>query len=69
MSDSLFDLYTNVESAKELWDSLESKYMAEDSLSKKFMDFKHTLKHDKDDLSLVQLGSLAYREISKGAGK
>ncbi|GKE19434.1 zinc finger, CCHC-type containing protein [Tanacetum coccineum] len=36
MSDSLFDVYTNVESAKELWDSLESKYMAEDSSSKKF---------------------------------
>ncbi|GKA08080.1 zinc finger, CCHC-type containing protein [Tanacetum coccineum] len=44
--------------AKELWDSLESKYMAEDVSSKKFFkDFKHTLKHDKDDLSLVQLGS------------
>nr|GEX90501.1 hypothetical protein [Tanacetum cinerariifolium] len=57
MSDSLFDVYTNVESAKELWDSLESKYMAEDSSSKKFLDFKHTLKHGKDDLSLVQLGS------------
>nr|GFC63165.1 zinc finger, CCHC-type [Tanacetum cinerariifolium] len=37
MSDSLFDVYTNVESAKELWDSLKSKYMAEDSLSKKFL--------------------------------
>ncbi|GJT26038.1 zinc finger, CCHC-type containing protein [Tanacetum coccineum] len=37
MSDSLFDVYTNVESAKELWDSLESKYMAEDSSSKKFL--------------------------------
>ncbi|GKA81642.1 hypothetical protein Tco_0788334 [Tanacetum coccineum] len=111
MSDSLFDVYTNVESAKELWDSLESKYMAEDSSSKKFLvsnfnnykmvdsrpvmeqynellrilgqytqhglkmdesisvssiidklppswkDYKHTLKHGKDDLSLVQLGS------------
>nr|GEZ53025.1 zinc finger, CCHC-type [Tanacetum cinerariifolium] len=111
MSDSLFDVYTNVKSAKELWDSLESKYMAEDSSSKKFLvsnfnnykmvdsrpvmeqyneiltilrqytqhglkmdesisvsiiidklppswkDFKHTLKHGKDDLSLVQLGS------------
>nr|GEX73419.1 zinc finger, CCHC-type [Tanacetum cinerariifolium] len=109
MSDSLFDVYTNVESAKELWDSLESKYMAEDSSSKKFFvsnfnnykmvdskpvmeqynellrilgqytqyglkmdesiyvssiidklhpswkDFKRTLKHGKDDLSLVQL--------------
>nr|GEW45888.1 putative zinc finger, CCHC-type [Tanacetum cinerariifolium] len=37
MSDSLFDVYTNVESAKELWDSLESKYMADDSSSKKFL--------------------------------
>ncbi|GJX18499.1 putative disease resistance RPP13-like protein 1 [Tanacetum coccineum] len=37
MSDSLFDVYTNVELAKELWDSLESKYMAEDSSSKKFL--------------------------------
>nr|GEU91947.1 zinc finger, CCHC-type [Tanacetum cinerariifolium] len=109
MFDSLFDVYKNVESAKELWDSLESKYMAEDSSSKKFLvsnfnnykmvdsrpvmeqynellrilgqytqhglkmdesisvlsiidklppswkDFKHTLKHEKDDLSLVQL--------------
>ncbi|GJV95415.1 zinc finger, CCHC-type containing protein [Tanacetum coccineum] len=29
----------------------------EDASSKKFPDFKHTLKHGKDDLSLVQLGS------------
>ncbi|GKE14217.1 zinc finger, CCHC-type containing protein, partial [Tanacetum coccineum] len=37
MSDSLFDIYHNVESAKKLWDSLESKYMAEDASSKKFL--------------------------------
>nr|GFC06567.1 zinc finger, CCHC-type [Tanacetum cinerariifolium] len=37
MSDSPFYVYMNVESAKELWDSLESKYMAEDSSSKKFL--------------------------------
>nr|GEX39145.1 zinc finger, CCHC-type [Tanacetum cinerariifolium] len=37
MFDSLFDLYTNVELTKELWDSLESKYLAEDSSSKKFL--------------------------------
>ena len=102
MSNSL-----NVESAKELWDSLESKYIAEDASSKKFLvsnfnnckmvdsrpvmeqyneflqvlgrfnqnnikmdesisvssvidklppswkDFKHTLKHEKEELSLV----------------
>ncbi|GJZ04214.1 hypothetical protein Tco_0537489 [Tanacetum coccineum] len=130
MSDSLFDVYTNVESAKELWDSLESKYMAKDSSSKKFLvsnfnnykmvdsrpvmeqytellrilgqytqhglnmdesisvssiidklppswkDFKHTLKHGKDDLSLVQLGShlrieesLRAQDNDKGKGK
>ncbi|GKC22407.1 hypothetical protein Tco_1024557, partial [Tanacetum coccineum] len=130
MSDSLFDVYTNVKSAKELWDSLESKYMAEDSSSKKFLmsnfnnykmvnsrpvmeqynellrilgqytqhglkmdesifvssiidklppswkDFKHTLKHGKDDLSLVQLSShlrieesLRAQDSDKGKGK
>ncbi|GKC75251.1 zinc finger, CCHC-type containing protein [Tanacetum coccineum] len=130
MSDSLFDIYQNVESAKELWDSLESKYMAEDASSKKFLvsnfnnykmvdsrpvmeqfnellrilgqytqhglkmdesisvssvidklppswkDFKHTLKHGKDDLSLVQLGShlrieesLRAQDSDKGKGK
>ena len=111
MSDSLFDVYQNVESAKELWDNLESKYMSEDASSKKFLvsnfmgykmvdtrpvmeqyhemlrilgqftqhnlkmdesisvavimdklppswkEFKHTLKHNKEELNLVQLGS------------
>nr|GEZ00408.1 zinc finger, CCHC-type [Tanacetum cinerariifolium] len=38
MSDSLFNIYQDVESAKELWDSLESKYMAEDASSQKFLD-------------------------------
>ncbi|GJX23981.1 zinc finger, CCHC-type containing protein [Tanacetum coccineum] len=37
MSDLLFDIYQNVESAKDLWDSLEFKYMAEDASSKKFL--------------------------------
>ncbi|GKE44124.1 hypothetical protein Tco_1471408 [Tanacetum coccineum] len=130
MSNSLFNVYTNVESAKELWGSLVSKYMAEDSSSKKFFvsnfnnykmvnsrlvmkqyneilrilgqytqhvlkidesisvssiidklppfwkDFKHTLKHGKDDLSLVQLGShlrieesLRAQDSDKGKGK
>ncbi|GJZ39349.1 hypothetical protein Tco_0585912 [Tanacetum coccineum] len=70
---------------KELWDSLEAKYMDEDASSKKFLslftqykmnmdeaiqvsciihklppswkDFKHTLKHLKEDLALVELAS------------
>ncbi|CAM8923493.1 unnamed protein product [Rhodiola kirilowii] len=37
MSDSLFDVYQNVESAKELWDIIDSKYMAEDASSVKFL--------------------------------
>nr|GFB01638.1 zinc finger, CCHC-type [Tanacetum cinerariifolium] len=36
MSDFLFDIYQNVESAKALWESLESKYMAEDASATKF---------------------------------
>nr|GEV30483.1 zinc finger, CCHC-type [Tanacetum cinerariifolium] len=121
---------SNKDKGKELWDSLESKYMTEDSSSKKFVvsnfnnykkvdsrpvmeqynkllrilgqytqhdlkmdesisvssiidklppswkDFKHTLKHGKDDLSLVQLGShlcieesLKAQESDKGKGK
>ncbi|CAM8916471.1 unnamed protein product [Rhodiola kirilowii] len=37
MSDPIFDLYQNAESAKELWDSLKFKYMAEDASSVKFL--------------------------------
>ncbi|GJZ64674.1 zinc finger, CCHC-type containing protein [Tanacetum coccineum] len=105
MSDSLFDVYTNVESAKELWDSLESKPVMEqynellrilgqytqhglkmdesisgssiiDKLPPSWKDFKHTLKHGKDDMSLVQLGShlrieesLRAHDSDKGKGK
>ncbi|GJS43945.1 hypothetical protein Tco_0568988 [Tanacetum coccineum] len=32
MSDSLFYIYQNVESSKELWNSLEAKYMADDAI-------------------------------------
>ncbi|CAM8962430.1 unnamed protein product [Rhodiola kirilowii] len=37
MANNLFDVYQNVESAKELWDALEAKYMREDASSKKFL--------------------------------
>nr|GEV28772.1 zinc finger, CCHC-type [Tanacetum cinerariifolium] len=37
MSDPLFDIFQNVKSSKELWDSLEAKYMAGDASSKKFL--------------------------------
>ncbi|GKA27190.1 hypothetical protein Tco_0713358, partial [Tanacetum coccineum] len=42
MSDSLVDIYHNVESSKELWDSLEAKYMAKDASSKKFLVINFT---------------------------
>nr|GEZ57131.1 zinc finger, CCHC-type [Tanacetum cinerariifolium] len=94
MPDSLFDVYTNVESAKELWNSLESKILGQytqhglkmdeyisvasiiDKLPPSWKDFKHTLKHGKDDLSLVHLGShlrikesLKEKDSDKGKGK
>ncbi|GJU56145.1 hypothetical protein Tco_1229859 [Tanacetum coccineum] len=37
ISGSLFDIYQNVEFGKELWDSLEAKYMVKDASSKKFL--------------------------------
>ncbi|GJX32686.1 reverse transcriptase zinc-binding domain-containing protein, partial [Tanacetum coccineum] len=37
MFDPLFDIYQNVESSKELWDSLEAKYIVEDVSSKTFL--------------------------------
>ncbi|GJY91788.1 zinc finger, CCHC-type containing protein [Tanacetum coccineum] len=43
---------------RELWDSLDAKYMARDASSKKFLvDFKHTLKHNKEELTFVELGN------------
>nr|GEX29346.1 zinc finger, CCHC-type [Tanacetum cinerariifolium] len=73
----------NVDTSKELWDTLEAKYMAEDASSKKFLitnftnykmtdsrpvleqynkflgiqDFNHTLKHLKEELTLIDLDS------------
>nr|GFA91831.1 hypothetical protein [Tanacetum cinerariifolium] len=70
----------NVDTSKELWDTLEAKYMAEDASTKKFLisnftnykmtdsrpvleqynellDFKHTLKHLKEELTQIELDS------------
>ncbi|KAL5839157.1 hypothetical protein ACOSQ3_011861 [Xanthoceras sorbifolium] len=40
MSDTLFDQYNNMATAKEIWDSLEIKYMVKDATSKKFLASK-----------------------------
>ncbi|GKB40443.1 hypothetical protein Tco_0885385 [Tanacetum coccineum] len=61
----LLSSMSNVKSSKELWDSLEAKYMADDAsstciidkLPPSWKDFKHTLKHLKEELTLVELGS------------
>ena len=37
MSDALFDVYQGMESAKELWEALENKYVSEDASSKNFI--------------------------------
>ncbi|GKE70328.1 hypothetical protein Tco_1528400, partial [Tanacetum coccineum] len=56
----------------------ESIYVSSiiDKLSPSWKDFKHSLKHNKDELSLVQLGShfhikesLRVEESGKGKGK
>ncbi|GJV72104.1 hypothetical protein Tco_1023028 [Tanacetum coccineum] len=91
MAGPLFEIYQNVESGKELWDSLEARYMAEDAIMEQYnellgilgrftqhkmnmdeaihvsciinkpphswKDFKHTLKHNKEELTLVELGN------------
>nr|GEV96678.1 zinc finger, CCHC-type [Tanacetum cinerariifolium] len=36
MFDFLFDVYQNIKTSKELWDTLEAKYMAKDASSMKF---------------------------------
>nr|GEZ01298.1 zinc finger, CCHC-type [Tanacetum cinerariifolium] len=48
MSDSLFDVYQNVESAKKLWDSFKSKYMANDA--SRHVHYKRMLEMSKYDL-------------------
>nr|GEW87080.1 zinc finger, CCHC-type [Tanacetum cinerariifolium] len=64
MSEPLFDIYQNVESFKEPWDTLEAKYMTEDT-----SNLKHTLKHKKDELTLVELDShMRIEESLKGLG-
>ncbi|GJR90839.1 zinc finger, CCHC-type containing protein [Tanacetum coccineum] len=57
MSDSLFDIYQNVESAKALWESLESKYMAEDASAKKFLEGLRNQELDNNPKGKNQIGS------------
>nr|GEX46918.1 hypothetical protein [Tanacetum cinerariifolium] len=67
MFDPIFDNYQNVKSAKDLWDSLESKQVAF------FLEGIQTYFEGKDDMSLVQFGShlhiLRVQESDKGKEK
>ncbi|GJW42718.1 hypothetical protein Tco_0071517 [Tanacetum coccineum] len=69
MSDALFDVYKNVESAKELWDQLEAKYMAEDTSSKKFLvsNFNNYRMVDSSYFRIEE--TLRMEESGKGKGK
>lgn len=37
LSDSLFDVYQHLETAKQLWDILQSKYLTEDAIVRNFL--------------------------------
>ncbi|GJY06871.1 zinc finger, CCHC-type containing protein [Tanacetum coccineum] len=70
MSDPLFDIYQNVESFKELWESLDAKYMADDALSKKFLlsnftNYKMTDSRPAMEQYNELLGILAFMSTSK----
>ncbi|GJY63765.1 hypothetical protein Tco_0465225 [Tanacetum coccineum] len=65
MSDALFDVYQNVESAKELWDQLEAKYMAEDTSSKKFLVSNFNNYRMVDSMSVME----QYYELLRILGK
>ncbi|GJX78285.1 zinc finger, CCHC-type containing protein [Tanacetum coccineum] len=64
MSDPLFDVYQNIETTSELWNALKQKYFTEDAtiasiidkLPPTWKDVKKNLKHQKDDMSLKELG-------------
>uniref|UniRef100_A0A803MBG8 Uncharacterized protein n=1 Tax=Chenopodium quinoa TaxID=63459 RepID=A0A803MBG8_CHEQI len=40
MKNNIFDLYVNIKSAKEMWESLEKKYGADDAGKKKFVNLR-----------------------------
>ncbi|XP_022871952.1 uncharacterized protein LOC111391042 [Olea europaea var. sylvestris] len=56
LDNTLYGVYSSKESAKELWNSLETKYKIEDARTKKFIiDFKNYLKHKRKEMNLEEL--------------
>nr|GEZ64469.1 hypothetical protein [Tanacetum cinerariifolium] len=70
MTDSLFDIYQNTESAKALWESLESKYMTEDASATKILGqyTQHNLMMDEAILVAVIIDKLppSWKEFKLG---
>ena len=54
MCDSLFDTYQTVIYAKELWNLLETRYMKEDAISKKFLVSQFNNYQMRKDRSIVE---------------
>nr|GEU59653.1 zinc finger, CCHC-type [Tanacetum cinerariifolium] len=69
MSDSLFDIYQNAESAKALWESLETKYMAEDASAKKFLSGLKNRKLDNNPKGKNQIGSSSVNMVEGDGAK
>nr|GEW44047.1 zinc finger, CCHC-type [Tanacetum cinerariifolium] len=63
MSDFLFDIYHNVETSKELWDTLEAKYMAEDASNKKFLVSNFTNYKMTNSRPVFTMSFLEYLEV------
>nr|GEW80367.1 zinc finger, CCHC-type [Tanacetum cinerariifolium] len=70
MSDSLFNVYQNVKSAKELWDSFKSKYMAEDaskeSLKARDIDKSKGKEVDRPSVNMTEEGKNKNNKQNKG---
>nr|GEY55295.1 zinc finger, CCHC-type [Tanacetum cinerariifolium] len=72
MDDSLFDIYQNIESAKALWGSLESKYMAEDASSKNHLRIEEGLRNqelDNNPNGKNQIGSSSVNMVEGDGAK
>ncbi|KAL8129925.1 hypothetical protein V2J09_019080 [Rumex salicifolius] len=53
LSEKLFDIYVNYDSAKEIWDNLKKRYETEDEGKKQYITSKWTSFQMKDDLPVL----------------
>nr|GEV89846.1 zinc finger, CCHC-type [Tanacetum cinerariifolium] len=69
MSNSLFDIYQNAKSVKALWESLESKYMAEDAFATKFLEGLKNQELDNNRKGKNQIGSSSVNMVERDGVK